>query len=192
MPLVIGSNQCPGRHRCRRPVDHVAHCVRVVVPLLPVTPVLRRDFEALETGLLAVLESRQLLFLGDRQPELDHQHAIAVQLPLEIIDLLIGALPIADRAKFLHAFHQDTAIPGPGEDGEPPQPGDMPPEPPEIWLRPFLFGRSGNRHHLVLSGVQGPRDTPDRATLAGSVRPLEDRDYGLAQDGVKKRKRKGR
>src|SRR5205085_4336599 len=77
--LVVGGDQGPGRNLGAGLVDHVTHGPLVSLPPVPVAPVLLRDLEALEPGLLALFEAPQLLVLADVQPELHHHTAIADQ-----------------------------------------------------------------------------------------------------------------
>src|SRR5215207_6772421 len=78
--LVIGFDQGPRRNLGAGAVDHVADCSLVSLPMVPVTPVLLRDLEPLEPGLLSFLEPPQLLVLADVQPELHHHAAVANEL----------------------------------------------------------------------------------------------------------------
>src|SRR3954463_7733872 len=91
--LVVGFDQGPRRNLGAGPIDHVTHGPLVSLPLVPVAPVLVRNLEPLEPGLLALFEAPQLLILADVQPELHHHAAIADQLLFEVVDLTIGAPP---------------------------------------------------------------------------------------------------
>ena len=103
------------------------------------------------------------------------------QLILEVVDLGVGPLPLGLLGEALDPLDQHPAVPAAVEDGHPPGPRQMPPEPPEVVLRPFLVGRSGDRNHLIVARVEGRDDAADGAALAGGVPSLEDEDGGDAQ-----------
>jgi hypothetical protein len=68
------------------------------VPFLAVAPIVGGDLEALEGDLLAALEAPKLLFLADRQPELEHHHPVARHRALEIVDLAVARSQSASAA----------------------------------------------------------------------------------------------
>ncbi len=90
----------------------------VVVPALTVAPILLGDLEALEDRLLALLETLELGFLVDGQPEL-HHHDIGIdQLLFEVVDFRIGAQPLIRGTETFHSLDQYAAIPRAIEYGE--------------------------------------------------------------------------
>src|ERR1017187_7497707 len=110
--LVVRLHERPGGASGRRALDHVGGGRLVEIPLLAVTPVLRRDLEALEPHAFALLEAPELLLPGDLHPELAQHGRRALELLLEIVDLRIGAHPVGLRAEALDALDEHTPVPG--------------------------------------------------------------------------------
>src|SRR5258708_21534169 len=136
--LVLGFDQRPRCVLGAGAIDHVAYGLFVRVPFLAVAPIVRRDLEAFEGGLLARLEPSQLLGLADLQPELDDYRAVLHEPFLEIVDLLVGTHPDVRRAQFLHAFDQHPPVPEAVEDGDVAARRNGAPEAPQVWMRPFV------------------------------------------------------
>ncbi|MCY1497116.1 hypothetical protein D9M68_310710 [compost metagenome] len=80
----------------------------------------------------------------------------------------------------LDTLHQHAAVPGTVEYGELPAPRHVPPEAPEVGLRPLILGGCGDGHGAVLARVQRSGDAADRAALARRVVALEHRHQGMA------------
>ena len=105
----------------------------------------------------------------DLQPEL-HQHRAEVgELPLELVDLVVGPLPVGLAAKSFHPLDQHAAVPGAVEDRDMPGLGNAPPETPEIMMGLFLLRRRGDGHDLVAPRVEAQREPLDVAALAAGV-----------------------
>src|SRR4051812_32364084 len=149
--LVVGFDQGPLRNLGAGPVDHVTHGPLVSLPLVPVAPVLVRNLEPFEPGLLALFEPPQLLVLADIQPELHHHAAVADQLLFKVVDFAISPPPVSLGAEAFHALNQNPPIPGPIKDRHQPMSRDVAPEPPEVGLRAFLIGGRGRGHDVVLT-----------------------------------------
>ena len=179
MVLVVGFDQRPRRTPGRGALDHVADGLRVGIPLLPVAPVFLGDLEALELGLLALLEALQLLLVAHLQPELDDDGAGLHQRVLEVVDLGIGPQPVGFGTEALDTLDQHAAVPGAVEDRDPSDPRHVAPETPQIGLRALFVGRCRNRDDLVLAGIHRLDDTADAATLASGIRALEGEDQRM-------------
>jgi hypothetical protein len=120
------------------------------------------------------LEPLELLFQRQVQPELDDDHALVGQRPLEVDDLPVGAPPLLLGGEPLHPLDQDPAVPGPVEHRHAAPAGQHRPEPPQEVVA-FLV--EGGRAELGDPDVPrvNRRDQPlDRAPLAGRVPALED------------------
>jgi hypothetical protein len=120
------------------------------------------------------LEPLELLFQRQVQPELDDDHALVGQRPLEVDDLPVGAPPLLLGGELLHPLDQDPAVPGPVEHRHATPAGQHRPEPPQEVMAFLVVGRRGELGHPDVPRVER-RDQPfDCATLAGRVPPLED------------------
>ena len=97
---------------CRGIGDHLVHRRHVLIPFFPVAPILVGDFPLLFRRVLAKLKPFQLLFLAEMKPEFDDYRAPAFQLLLELIDLLIGPLPLLIGGESLDALHHQPPRPG--------------------------------------------------------------------------------
>ena len=61
------------------------------------------------------------------------EHVAALhELVLEVVDLVVGALPLGGGGKPLDALHQHAAVPGAVVDDERPGRRQVPPEAPEV------------------------------------------------------------
>src|SRR5690349_8343104 len=152
--LVFGLHQRPGRDLGARAVDHVADRALVGAPFLAVAPVVRRDLEALEGGPAASAEALELLALADLQPELDDDRSAFGELLLELVDLAVGAHPVAHAAVPFDPLDQHAPVPRTIEDGDAAQRRDVLPEPPEIRMRALLVVRRGDGNGDVLARVE--------------------------------------
>src|SRR5262249_27085669 len=130
--LSFDSMGVPGRDVGAGAIHHVADRRLVGLPLFAVAPVLLRDLEALETGLLALLEAVQLLLLRDREPELDHDDVVVREMLLEVVDLGVGAHPVGLAAQPLDALDQHAPVPRAVEDREAAATRDVAPEAPQV------------------------------------------------------------
>jgi hypothetical protein len=73
--------------------QHILDGCFVFVPLRAIAPIFVGQLPRLVGPRLAILEAAQLLVLADVHPELEHDRAKVDQLRLEVLDLLVGALP---------------------------------------------------------------------------------------------------
>src|SRR5258708_25018449 len=85
---------------------HVLRGLHVLFPMPPVAPVLVADLPVLVRIGLTRLESRELLVLRDEEEKLDDDRAVIEQMPLELVDLAIRALPLRRRAESLDALDE--------------------------------------------------------------------------------------
>jgi len=104
--LKFDSTTVHGAVKRARPQQHVFHGVVVTAPFLAIAPILRRQLPTLIWRILALLESLQLFFRTDLQPELHHDPSGVHKLPLEIVDLAISPLPGVLVAESLHPHYQ--------------------------------------------------------------------------------------
>src|SRR5690606_19842059 len=93
MPLVVPGNQCPGRVGPVGAVEHVLIGLPVFLGPGAVAQILRCQLPVLAGVVQALGETAQLLFLADVEHQLDDHHAVVVELPLELVDLVVGLLP---------------------------------------------------------------------------------------------------
>jgi hypothetical protein len=156
------------------PVQHLLHGRLVLPPLPAVPPVLLGQLPGLQRIALPRLEPLELLSGREVQPELDDDHALVGQRPLEVDDLPVGTPPLLFSGEPLDPLHQDAAVPGPVKHRHAAPAGQHRPEPPqEVVAFLVVTGRA------ELGDPDVPRvkrrDQPlDRASLAGGVPPLED------------------
>ena len=157
----------------------------VVVPALAVAPVVRRDLEVLERRLLARVEARELLGLADLQPELADDRAAFGQLLLELVDLVVGALPVGDAAEAFDALDQHAAVPGAVEDRDAAAAAARGARSATATdsARSSSVGR-GDRHVDVLARVERAGDAADRAALAGGVGAFEHEDQRVLAEAL--------
>jgi len=66
----------------------------------------------LERVAIALAEPRQLLCRADRHPELRDDDAVLRKLPLELVDFIVGALPVGPLRESPDPLHQHTPVPG--------------------------------------------------------------------------------
>src|SRR5262249_50217060 len=145
----------------------------VGLPLGAVAPVLLGELVLFVGRLLAIAKARQLLVGGDVQPELLHQAARLRQLLLEVVDLAVGALPLARAAETFDALDQHAPVPGSIVDADATFARQMAPEAPQVGARALLVGGRGDRNHLVVARVHRLDEAADGAALAGGVGTLE-------------------
>src|SRR5437764_976276 len=148
----------------------------VRLPLLAVAPVLLGDLVLLVLDARTLLEAPQLLLRADVQPELGQAHAVAGQLPLELVDLGIGAAPFMRLGKTLDALDQHAAVPGAVVDRDVAAARNVAPEAPQVMVRALLVGGRRHRNHAEQPRIDRGDDAADRAALAGGVPAFEHRD----------------
>ena len=111
------------------------------------------------------------------------------QLLLEVRDFAVPAHVLGLGGEAFDAFDEHAAVPAPIEDRDAAGTRQVPPEPPEIVMRPFLVGGRRDRDHLIVPRVEAAGDASNRAALAGGVPALEHdnrRDAALAGSALKR------
>src|SRR5512143_3472686 len=98
--------------------QHVLDRLGVLAPLGAVAPVLLGQLVGAVGIDLAGLEAAELLVLRDLEPELADDHAEGMLVGFELVDLAVGAAPLALVAEVLDALDQDAAIVAAVEDAD--------------------------------------------------------------------------
>ena len=96
---------------------------------------------------------------------------------LELIDLMVSALPVVLAAEALQPLYHHTAIPGPVKDGNMARLGKPGPETPQIMPCLFMGLRACDGMHLVSAGIQSTGDALDISALTGCVPALIGNDH---------------
>jgi hypothetical protein len=156
------------------PVQHLLHGRLVLASLVAVAPVLRGQLPGLQRIALARLEPLELFFRRQVQPELDHDHALVGQRPLEVDDLPVGAPPLLLGGEPLDALDQDAAVPGPVQHCHAAPAGQHRPEPPQEVVAFLVVAGRAELGDPDVPRVERRDEPLDRASLAGGVPPLED------------------
>src|SRR6478752_733886 len=177
--LVVAFDQRERRGGRAAAREHFGGGGPVLVGLLAVAIIFRGDFVALGGVVAARVEAARLLFERDVQPELDQHYAAVHQLVLELVDLLVRALPLDLAREAFDALDQNPAVPAAIEDGDPAAARQMPPKAPQIVVCPLFVGRRRDGDDPVAARVERPGDAPNRAALAGRVWPFEQQDRAL-------------
>jgi hypothetical protein len=156
------------------PVQHLLHGRLVLAPLVAVPPVLRGQLPGLQRIAFPRLEPPELFFRRQVQPELDHDHALVGQRPLEVDDLPVGAPPLLLGGEPLDPLDQDTAVPGSVKHRHAAPAGQHRPEPPQEMVAFLVVAGRAELGDPDVPGVKRPDKPLDRASLAGGVPSLED------------------
>ena len=119
------------------------------------------SFHRLSGSLRAVLEPSPLFVLADLQPELDEDHALVHEAPLEVDDLVVGPHPLFVGGEPLDPLDEQAPVPTPVEHAHPALAGDLAPEPPEEVVAQLALGRLRVGVHRVV-----PRDRAARRHAA--------------------------
>src|SRR2546425_10313622 len=117
--LRVTLDQVPGSVRLVGAGEHVLDRLLVLAALLAVAPVLVGQLPCLQRIALSSPEALDLLRFGDVEPELDQDHALVGERPLEAVDLVVGAKPLLADGEALDALDQPPAVPGAVEDRHP-------------------------------------------------------------------------
>ena len=137
-----------------------------------------------------------LLVLRDVQEELEDHRAVADQVPLEGVDVLVApppellrrASPSGSRCAAeqlgVDLHDEDVLVVRPVEDADPAPLGQAPHVPPEEVVVELLGRRLLEAEDLAALGVDPGHDVLDRAVLAGRVHRLEDDQHRVAVVGV--------
>jgi hypothetical protein len=156
------------------PVQHLLHGRLVLPPLLAVPPVFCGQLPGFQRIVLPRLEPFELLPRRQVHPELDHDHALVGQRPLEVDDLPIGAPPLLLGGEPLDPLDQDAAVPGPVKHRHAAPAGQHRPEPPQEMVAFLVVGGRAELGDPDVPRVKRLDEPFDRASLAGGVPPLED------------------
>ncbi len=168
----------PGRHRIRRPEEHLLGRLGVLLVLGVVPPVVRLHFPRFERIARHPLQAAFLLRLADVKPEL-HQHvAVVEELPLESHDVVVREPPLLLGNELLHPFHENPPVPRADEDRHEPSVGNADGVAPEEGTRGIRLGRRADGVHLEAPRIDETHQEIDAAVLAGSVPPFEEHHHG--------------
>src|SRR5262249_29733888 len=94
----------------------------------------------------------------------------------ELVDLVVGPLPVPLARELLHPLHQNTAIPGAIENGQGSGQGQFAPESVEPVAPRLLWRRWAYGDHFHAARANGYRPAPNRASFAGGVEALNGND----------------
>ena len=78
---------------------HLIYSLLILIPLVAVAPVLLCDLPLLRRGILPLSEAFQLGILINLYPEFDDDCAPVMKFFLELIDLMVSALPVVLAAE---------------------------------------------------------------------------------------------
>ena len=152
--FVVALDDRPGRQPSAGALNHFVDRLLVCRPFCPVSPVFVGQLPSLVLCLLALLEAAQLLVLGDVDPVLDYDDAAVDELFLELVDLGVGAAPFFFGRKAFDPLNENASVPAAVEDRDLPGARQVPPEAPEVMLRPLLVGGRGDRDDLIRARVE--------------------------------------
>src|SRR6476620_10226489 len=171
--LRVTLDQAPRSVRLVGTGEHVLDRILVFAPLLAVAPVVVGQLPRLQRIALSSLEALQLLRFGDVEPELDQDHALVGQHPLEAVDLVVGAKPLLAGGEALDALDQHPPVTRAVEDRHAAPTWQHPEEPPEEMVA-LLVGRwRGELDDTYVAGIGAGHKPLDRPALAGRVPTLE-------------------
>src|SRR3954452_14668300 len=182
--LLVPLDEVPGRPRRVGAVEHVLDGSRVLLALLAVAPVLLRQLPRLERVLLARLEAVELLLAGEMQEELDEDHPLGGEHPLEVVDLLVAPAPLLGARELLHALDEHAAVPRAVEHRHPAPARQRGPEAPQPVVALLVVARRGELHHADVARVELADEALDRPALAARVPALEQHAHGWADPAV--------
>src|SRR5262249_26790972 len=117
VPLALAGDDEPGRVRGGRFGEHVINGDFVFRPLAPIAPVVFGDLPPLVRIALALVEPAQLFVFGNVKEELDDRNAVGREHSLELVDFVVGALPLVLLGDVLDALDQYSAVPAAIEEG---------------------------------------------------------------------------
>jgi hypothetical protein len=173
-PLVLGLDEHPPCGPVIGPLQHVLDGRLVLPPFLAVAPVFRGQLPGLQRIVLPRLEPLELLGVRQVQPELDDDHALVGQRPLEVNDLPVGAPPLLLGGEPFHPFHQDAAVPGPVQHRHASPAGQGRPEPPQEVVAFLVVARRAELRDPDVPRVKRCDEPLYRTTLPRGIPPLED------------------
>ncbi len=194
-PFVVGGNDVPRRVLGGGLLNHFLVSFLIILPeaaLLNVghgkLPILFGIFEALEEALL-------LFFLGEMKEEFADDDAVAREVALESVDVLVALLPdvLGDEAfgQFLRAKKrrvdaddEDFLVVRAVEDTDFAALGDDFVVAPEIVVVQFFSARGFEGVHVATLWIDAGHDVLDGAVLSGGIHGLKDEEEGPAVLGV--------
>jgi hypothetical protein len=94
-------------------------------------------------------------------------------LALELVDLVIGTLPVGRPGQAAHPLDQHAAIPAAVEDRVVAARRQMTPESPQVRTRELLGSRGRDRHYAELACIERGRDAANCPTLASGIHSFE-------------------
>src|SRR5713226_45906 len=183
-PFIIRRYHIPRRMLRRRPLHHLFVRFLVVLPELALLDVRHGKFPVF-LGIVQPLQKSLLLFLlRDVQEKFPDHHAIARQVMLERIDVLIAFFPdvlghqrvrqlLRSQKAGMHAHHQHFFIIRAIENSDFPARGRHLVAAPEIIVIQFLVARRLERMHVAALRIHAGHHVFDRAVLAGGVHALK-------------------
>src|SRR3954471_5195468 len=193
-PLLVGGDDVPRRPRRRGRGQGGVVGADVVVPALPLV-----DVAGVERPLaLGRVEPREeaplLLGARDVQEELDDRRAVAVEVALEGVDVLVAALPEPGRRRAVgqpllgqplrvHPERDDLLVVRAVEDADPPALRRRLGDAPQKRVVELLRGRLLEADDLDALRVDARHDVADGAVLSGGVHRLEDDEQRAAVAG---------
>src|SRR5262249_50803922 len=112
--------------------QHVLDGGCVLRDLRPIAPVFLGQLVLPEGVKFATAEAAQLLLRGDVKPEFADHHAECCLVRLELIDLLISALPLRISGEMFDTLNEDSSVITPVEDREVSGTRQIAPKAPEV------------------------------------------------------------
>src|SRR3954453_15326841 len=184
-PLLVGGDYVPRRPGRRRRAQRGVVSGEVLVPALTLLDVVGVE-RPLALGRVQAREEAALLLVArDVQEELDDLGAVAVEVALERVDVLVASLPdprgvrpvgqpLQRKPLGVHAQRDDLLVVRAVEDPDPPALGRGLHDPPQERVVELLRGRLLEADDLHALRVDARHHMADRAVLAGGVHRLED------------------
>ena len=140
-------------------MKHLIHSILILIPFFPVAPVLIRYLPSLLRGVLPVLKTRKLRILVYLDPELYYYRAPVLKLPLELIYLIVGSLPVILAAEALKPLDHNPSVPCSVKNSDMACLRKSCPETPQIVSRFLMRFRTGNRVHIIPARVKRTCDS---------------------------------
>jgi len=178
--LVVGRHHLPRSPRSRGGGRRFLVGCSALSPAAPLGPVSGRGFPVLGRAVQAFEESPLLHLLGDVEKELDDPGAVAVEVALERVDVLVAVPPNVLRGLFscagipvrpelgVHPDHRYVLVAAAVEDPDPAPFGKHLAAAPQEVVGEPLGGGLLESHHRATLWVHPRRDVLDRPILAGA------------------------
>ncbi|MCY1293467.1 hypothetical protein D9M70_427270 [compost metagenome] len=159
--------------------EHRLLGARVLVPFVERSNIDRAELPLLERVDLAFAKAAALLFLADREPELEQVDAAAHQVALELRGLLQEVLVLTRGAEAHHVFDAGAVVPGAVEQHDFTGGRQVLHVTLEIPLAAFGFRRLFKCHHTRAARVHVFHEAFDGAALAGGIAAFEQDHHAL-------------